>query len=597
MDDQDVEEKQAPTFKQSWKKSLPKKDEKVVIKSVLAKFKIPKKPVIESPYMPPPEKDLFQYVGRTQRQLHQELVESGNDPLPVSRVRRGNDGMRGVKERKGGEQLGPPPRRRQVGAPITQPLTAREYLLAARTTAREKNLARVAEVEKERLEEELGRERAKNSQLEEQLDHHQEALQEFLQYHYCQVSEAISRGAEAKRNLTEQEIRIDYFLGLLAEARTVQEEEEERLQELTAFQQFLAAVTPTQSLRDLKRRMKEIQEEVKESCDAEEERFTNVDMASRALAASDSAADKCGQVISSDEGGSLGADLLALRMMKAGHLASHIPTTQSPVNSSQALVPSEEGKNGSADMLCDSGAFAEEFLQDETHLASLAGMYESQCHVLLSLLTRLQNQWEAIGREMAGRQGKLEARLQEIQQLQERAKGAGHLEQLKDLQTLISEWPRVSGDEGAQTQLRELVAQIAEVVSDVFGSSKYSPLVPQAPPQDSPTLKKPPSKSTNGQKGTDNKDVPAELCSEKPTVSAGMGQEALLALLEARVTDLCAELDTIDPALRDSIFLSCEQARSARLREEKRLRAETRRAERKQKHLERALAEPPQRPL
>lgn len=71
------------------------------------------------------------------------------------------------------------------------------------------------------------------------------------------------RGEEAKRNLTEQEIRIDYFSGLLAEAQTVQEEEEERLQELTAFQQFLAAVTPAQSLQDLKRRMNEIQEEVK----------------------------------------------------------------------------------------------------------------------------------------------------------------------------------------------------------------------------------------------------------------------------------------------------------------------------------------------
>lgn len=41
----------------------------------------------------------------------------------------------------------------------------------------------------------------------------------------------------------------------------------------------------------------------------------------------------------------------------------------------------------------------------------------------------------------------------------------------------------------------------------------------------------------------------------EPTVSAGMGQEALLALLEARVTDLCAQLDNIDPDLRDAIFL------------------------------------------
>ena len=40
----------------------------------------------------------------------------------------------------------------------------------------------------------------------------------------------------------------------------------------------------------------------------------------------------------------------------------------------------------------------------------------------------------------------------------------------------------------------------------------------------------------------------------EPTVSAGMGQEALLALLEARVTDLCAQLDNIDPDLRSAIF-------------------------------------------
>lgn len=65
-------------------------------------------------------------------------MESGIDPLPVSRVKRGGDGVRGIREKKGVEQLGPPPRRRQVGAAITQPLTAREYLQAARTTAREK---------------------------------------------------------------------------------------------------------------------------------------------------------------------------------------------------------------------------------------------------------------------------------------------------------------------------------------------------------------------------------------------------------------------------------------------------------------------------
>lgn len=51
---------------------------------------------------------------------------------------------------------------------------------------------------------------------------------------------------------------------------------------------------------------------------------------------------------------------------------------------------------------------------------------------------------------------------------------------------------------------------------------------------------------------------PGKANSDAASVSAGnssMGQEALLALLEARVTDLCAQLDTINPELRDSIFL------------------------------------------
>lgn len=72
-----------------------------------------------------------------------------------------------------------------------------------------------------------------------------------------------NRGENAKHNMTEAEIRIDYYSGLLAEAKTVKEEEEERLQVLTAFQQFLAAVTPSQSLRDLRRKIHEIQDRVK----------------------------------------------------------------------------------------------------------------------------------------------------------------------------------------------------------------------------------------------------------------------------------------------------------------------------------------------
>lgn len=52
-----------------------------------------------------------------------------------------------------------------------------------------------------------------------------------------------------------------------------------------------------------------------------------------------------------------------------------------------------------------------------------------------------------------------------------------------------------------------------------------------------------------------DKESQSNVRMSEPTVSAGMGQEALLALLEARVTDLCAQLDNIDPGLRDAIFL------------------------------------------
>lgn len=56
-------------------------------------------------------------------------------------------------------------------------------------------------------------------------------------------------------------------------------------------------------------------------------------------------------------------------------------------------------------------------------------------------------------------------------------------------------------------------------------------------------------------KGSPSEEPMLDPVSDGAAVSHGMGQEALLALLEARVTDLCAQLDNIDPALRDAIFL------------------------------------------
>ncbi|XP_042230352.1 uncharacterized protein LOC121871859 isoform X2 [Homarus americanus] len=471
------------------------KDE-VVARSVLVKFLGPRKKKVKTPYIPPSEKDLFQYSGRTARQLHQDGVQSGTAAQSASRVRRGGALESGVVGRE--EHLGPPRRRRTLLS-NTQPQTATDYLLAARTTARDKNLARVAEVESQRLEKELQSERAINSDLESQLQYHEAALQEFLQHHYRQVTEALTKGDTARRNLTEQELRIDYFTGLLTEAQTVQEEEEEHLQELTAFQQFLAAVTPSQSLKDLKRRLQEVQDEVKASHGAVghiegSDDATSSSSIDFALAASLVAAGNNEIISSAGEGsggGTLGADLMSLRMIKPGNAPSRSPSrtgcTLSQSMSSEDIQDFMTTSQEDSDT-CDAGAF-DEFLDDDGHLVDLASVYENQCHALLALLTRLKDHTEAINKEVVTRQKRLDTRLQDIQQLQEKARGGGHEEQLQDLRTLIGEWPRLSGDAEAQNQLDQLVAQIAEVVSDVFGSSEYSPLVPQ-PPQAETNQKK-----------------------------------------------------------------------------------------------------------
>ncbi|CAL4158941.1 unnamed protein product, partial [Meganyctiphanes norvegica] len=125
------------------------------------------------------------------------------------------------------------------------------------------NLSVVTAVKQRGMEVELQREKASNNELQSLLGLHESALNDFLHHHYREVLQALSSGEDARQNLSEQDVRISYFKGLLTEVQTVQEEVEERLQELTAFQQFLAAVTPQQSLQDLKRRLCEIMEEEK----------------------------------------------------------------------------------------------------------------------------------------------------------------------------------------------------------------------------------------------------------------------------------------------------------------------------------------------
>lgn len=52
----------------------PKTDEDI-IRAVLAKFHVPKKVTIQSPYVPPPEQELFEHTGRSTRQLHQVIFQ------------------------------------------------------------------------------------------------------------------------------------------------------------------------------------------------------------------------------------------------------------------------------------------------------------------------------------------------------------------------------------------------------------------------------------------------------------------------------------------------------------------------------------------
>ncbi|ROT65690.1 hypothetical protein C7M84_016319 [Penaeus vannamei] len=347
-----------------------------------------------TPYVPPEEAELFNYTGKSRRQLHQDLARSGRPPHQASKVRRGNLGGPATERRE--EHLGPP--RRRKGGPATQPHTARDYLLTARATARDKHLARVAEVESRRLDKELHRERAINANLESQLMFHESALQEFLQHHYRQVSDALSKGEDARRNLTEQEVRIDYFSGLLAEAQTVQEEEEERLQELTAFQQFLSAVTPAQSFRDLKRRVQEVQDEVKASRGLSGGRRDSVLSLSSGAVDLSFAATLAAAVNSratsplgggeGGGGGSLGADLMALRMTR---LAT--PTSRSSSRTGHRTARTRSPEEVTDLEVHDGAEVGEEetfndHMEDHERLVDLAHVYESQCHSLLALLTR-----------------------------------------------------------------------------------------------------------------------------------------------------------------------------------------------------------------
>lgn len=62
--------------KDKWRKAKGSSDgasksDEDIIRAVLAKFHVPKKVTVQSPYVPPPEQELFEHSGRSVRQLHQ----------------------------------------------------------------------------------------------------------------------------------------------------------------------------------------------------------------------------------------------------------------------------------------------------------------------------------------------------------------------------------------------------------------------------------------------------------------------------------------------------------------------------------------------
>ncbi|MPC80385.1 hypothetical protein E2C01_074963 [Portunus trituberculatus] len=69
--------------KDKWQKTkatsdMISKNDEEIIRAVLAKFHVPKKVVEPSPYVPPPEQELFEHSGRSVRQQHKVSTA----PLP-----------------------------------------------------------------------------------------------------------------------------------------------------------------------------------------------------------------------------------------------------------------------------------------------------------------------------------------------------------------------------------------------------------------------------------------------------------------------------------------------------------------------------------
>ncbi|XP_076039442.1 uncharacterized protein LOC143024515 [Oratosquilla oratoria] len=624
----------------------------------------------------PEAMDLFDFAKTSRRTLNKAVAEAGKPSVSMARLRREIAG--GREGRMMADAVDIPPRRK--GGPTAQAQTVRDYIWSTKSTARTQLLASIAEAESSKIAQQLEEEQRTNEDLEEQLASHKDAFKSFLSHHYKNVTDTLARGEEALRTLKEQELRIAYFEGLLKEVQTVQEEEEERLEELTAFQQFLHSITPERANRETLQRLLQVAQgrsggDRPSVAAVGSETNTNpstsrLDVSlNESFAASVVKQDTKEEVegeekekeeekdVEEDDENDVENDFISiladdqLRLLQ--HRQQEPGRQQKKAELTEGDAPDSDGEDACNDTM-------EALLCDEQHVSRLSRFYECQCHALLGYLTRLQNRKEALDEDLERRRKKLSQRLEDLEAQKEKetvGPGLGGSE-LQDVKRLIRAWPGLSGDSEAKEMLDQLTVQVSRVVRDIFGSEKDK--------KDGVTTEKVATNIQTGKDGgshrpgshgrgasggsssgarrreakessvpggggggggegegtdggaasnqgpakksidTTRKDADAEEDDEEkflededealdPDDVASMGQGALLALLEARVTDLCAQLDLIDPSIRDEVFMKCEKERRARRHEERRRELERRREQRKQKHLVRALAPPPPR--
>ncbi|XP_047737753.1 uncharacterized protein LOC125178317 [Hyalella azteca] len=207
------------------------------------------------PYFTPLDEDLDTKLRKwSKRQRSQDIKNFALPPItPHQLVRERKSGQR--RAQSAGSALDAIPDRPKQRAKTSVPLqqTARQYVWETLATAKERHLNAVIEAKHLRSKAALEAEEAELCKLEEQIQLHEEAFDDFLSSNYKKVASTLQKTAEIKAQKKEQDARLEYFSGLLQESQTELQEETERLQEVSAYHAFLLSVTPSQTYADLQR--------------------------------------------------------------------------------------------------------------------------------------------------------------------------------------------------------------------------------------------------------------------------------------------------------------------------------------------------------